>query len=796
MMAWKNKSSPEGGTDQALDDVGKDSLSSWFEVPRPITPPVQPVLLPPTAKQGRRSSTLLNQLSPNNKSLVELISQLQLLDSELDKARFLSKELPSTYRYPCAGVIPILCHFSNTYLRGAVAVAASPCVTDFGNLDAVVVRQAFQNPHLQQKVHECVYEAKSQGAEGRVFFEKTRMRLAIAAIPDYSALFELRAQSRLELPREMMVRLSCLEPLVRALGVLESALESTDPSLPRHKILSILQIINNLLLDEEGPSRCASMHHFHIIPTLIRIISTILSLTTSTNTNKDKDDSDLPLFTDLLTVSPVEASSSPPTSSPLATETKPLAQHTGAWLDRNSSNATPLATKIRINTTEFEGTSSTPLDMREFHDEVGTSETMPQPTPFEEADEEEEEGSDDGERTGPEGELGLENKRLMLYILRTLARLTQTDPQRLELCDTGCVDVLLQIIRKYPDSSLALMAKSIFSKCIQADRPGTQPLICERLCNAYSLPVSSVPVLTKGSEAQQSEAVMAFLELLLRQKICIQLETKQQDETDAIVDELRRRFPESCHILTRGYVALMRLPPALGSSVSPSLSLSSGSLPGIEPTNRSTVKDMAVAETGGANKQTDRQAAGGESDSERGMALLHKSLVLRQTYLPEAHSNPRVSKQLASGHMFWKGYDSAGRPVLFIRPSGLELRHYDREAYLLAHVQILEDGLNLLPLSPSSEATQVVVCVDTKGLTRKHIDFDFLKQLGVLMNDMYPKRIAGVHIGPSNLLVRSAYFILFPFLPAPLREVVHVMKAPQQTLQALGLSAGVPEGWF
>ena len=47
-------------------------------------------------------------------------------------------------------------------------------------------------------------------------------------------------------------------------------------------------------------------------------------------------------------------------------------------------------------------------------------------------------------------------------------------------------------------------------------------------------------------------------------------------------------------------------------------------------------------------------------------------------------------------YQMWKGKDADGRPILYVKPSKMDLETYDTENYLRAHVYLLERGMELM----------------------------------------------------------------------------------------------------
>ncbi|EKX45500.1 hypothetical protein GUITHDRAFT_139055 [Guillardia theta CCMP2712] len=106
-----------------------------------------------------------------------------------------------------------------------------------------------------------------------------------------------------------------------------------------------------------------------------------------------------------------------------------------------------------------------------------------------------------------------------------------------------------------------------------------------------------------------------------------------------------------------------------------------------------------------------------------------------------------VSRSLAPNHMFWSGYDKFGRPILYARPALMDLKTYDRDEYIRAHVYLIERGIQMMEKALLNVATEA-----------------------------YPDRLGMLLVGPVNLFVRAAWSILSKLIPKRLAKKIHMSK--------------------
>ena len=147
----------------------------------------------------------------------------------------------------------------------------------------------------------------------------------------------------------------------------------------------------------------------------------------------------------------------------------------------------------------------------------------------------------------------------------------------------------------------------------------------------------------------------------------------------------------------------------------------------------------------------------------------------------------RCGGELHCGSMYWAGYDRERRPMLWVRPKLKKWRGMDREREVLAHVALIEAGLQLL-LPPG--VTQFVLVADAAGLGFTHFDASLMRSLLKLMTSSYPDRAGRIYAGPVNALVKSVHSLVKPLLPTAVKSKIVIMDNPTlQMADAIDASA-------
>jgi hypothetical protein len=143
----------------------------------------------------------------------------------------------------------------------------------------------------------------------------------------------------------------------------------------------------------------------------------------------------------------------------------------------------------------------------------------------------------------------------------------------------------------------------------------------------------------------------------------------------------------------------------------------------------------------------------------------------------------KCGAELDCGSMYWHGFDRQGRPLLWVRPALKGWRGMNRRRELLAHVALLEAGLQLL--LPRG-VLQFALVADARGLGLSTFDPSLMRSLLKLMMSTYPERVGKIYVGPINMLVKAVHKMLSPLLPDAVKSKIVLMDAPKmQMLEAI-----------
>mmetsp|Transcript_11362 Transcript_11362/g.27864 ORF Transcript_11362/g.27864 Transcript_11362/m.27864 type:complete len:357 (+) Transcript_11362:357-1427(+) len=168
---------------------------------------------------------------------------------------------------------------------------------------------------------------------------------------------------------------------------------------------------------------------------------------------------------------------------------------------------------------------------------------------------------------------------------------------------------------------------------------------------------------------------------------------------------------------------------------------------------------------------------------------LAESLQWRRDYGAAALTAHDVAQPLAPGHMYWRGRDPEGRPILWVRPALMDLATYDRDLYLKAHVYLLERGLELM----TGDVTCFVLVADSTGLSQKHMDAKLMRELLKVAQVAYPDRLGALVVGPVNMIVRGAWVLLSRLMSTRLAEKINLVQSPRAHLSSLLPAEEIPE---
>jgi len=187
-----------------------------------------------------------------------------------------------------------------------------------------------------------------------------------------------------------------------------------------------------------------------------------------------------------------------------------------------------------------------------------------------------------------------------------------------------------------------------------------------------------------------------------------------------------------------------------------------------------------------------RTKNGKQRTFEYSLDKLEASLRWRREYGAAEVTYQDVAQSLAPQHMIWHGFDSLGRPILYVKPSKMDLSTYNTENYLKAHVYLLERGISMIP---KGETTFVLVA-DASGLGNKHTDLKLMRQLAHIATLAYPDRLGVLIVGPVNMIVRGIWTVVSRLVSATVSSKIRFVPSPRKAVSDMLRHGCQPPEWL
>jgi hypothetical protein len=140
---------------------------------------------------------------------------------------------------------------------------------------------------------------------------------------------------------------------------------------------------------------------------------------------------------------------------------------------------------------------------------------------------------------------------------------------------------------------------------------------------------------------------------------------------------------------------------------------------------------------------------------------------------------PKGQPRLSADVFFWHGQDNQQRPVLYLRPGGMDMVNYDpaKTAYTL--MLSIEAGIKAMPPG----VTEFTIVIDTSGVGPLHFNPVFIKPIVQIAVEGYADRIHEVIVGPTNSLVNRLWTFIDSLLPAEFRQKVILSSTPMAVIK-------------
>uniref|UniRef100_A0A7S0VL64 CRAL-TRIO domain-containing protein n=1 Tax=Hemiselmis tepida TaxID=464990 RepID=A0A7S0VL64_9CRYP len=187
-----------------------------------------------------------------------------------------------------------------------------------------------------------------------------------------------------------------------------------------------------------------------------------------------------------------------------------------------------------------------------------------------------------------------------------------------------------------------------------------------------------------------------------------------------------------------------------------------------------------------------RTKNGKQRTFEYSLEKLEASLQWRREYGAAQVTYEDVAASLSPQHMVWKGFDASGRPVLYAKPSDMDLSTYSTDNYLKAHVYLLEQGIAMIPKGQ----TTFVLVADASGMGKKHTDLKLMRQLAGIATTAYPDRLGMLLVGPVNMLVRGIWAVVSRLVSPSVASKIRFVRSPRAAVCAMLRQGEEPPEWL
>jgi len=146
----------------------------------------------------------------------------------------------------------------------------------------------------------------------------------------------------------------------------------------------------------------------------------------------------------------------------------------------------------------------------------------------------------------------------------------------------------------------------------------------------------------------------------------------------------------------------------------------------------------------------------------------------RKTHLPI--SKDEVQASLNTGKFFVHGFDRVGRPVVYFRTALHDPKQFTPEQTMRMVVHETENLMERIRTDPRyANVEEVLVLVDRTDATMKNTDIEFQKQFYQTMKDHYPSIAEVFVIYNVNMVFRTMWSMLKPFLDLKSQGRTHLV---------------------
>lgn len=145
--------------------------------------------------------------------------------------------------------------------------------------------------------------------------------------------------------------------------------------------------------------------------------------------------------------------------------------------------------------------------------------------------------------------------------------------------------------------------------------------------------------------------------------------------------------------------------------------------------------------------------------------MIMSTLHWRSVNVPAAFDPAAFTECTSSRFMEWQGYDSGGRPTLYMKSANADLK-ISRDQRVTFTVVTLEKGIKIMERGYSGHTgvEQWNIVVDETGRESKHTDSKFLSHIAPILTSHYAQRLHRCYVVNPGLMTRMIYGIVKMFL--------------------------------
>lgn len=161
--------------------------------------------------------------------------------------------------------------------------------------------------------------------------------------------------------------------------------------------------------------------------------------------------------------------------------------------------------------------------------------------------------------------------------------------------------------------------------------------------------------------------------------------------------------------------------------------------------------------------------------------MLLDSLKWRREYKPEEIEGEKLSLEASTGKMFRRGFDSIGRPAIYMTPSRENSTDYVKNVQLLVYT--IEQAI----ASMGENVEQMVWVIDFGEYSNRHATpLSVAREILDILSNQYPERLGAALLISAPFIFSVFFTAVKPFIHPVTRQKIHfVGKSNQEQVDSL-----------